>query len=333
MSDHILEQFNIHYMNDKILESQTFEPNQLIATPETGEKGFLSLYGGQLLGPLIFANSKYSILNNGATYTGTADKAIKDTNGNNIIDTYATIASLELACDILRSETTEMINNIIGPGTTDAIDTIKEIADWITNDESATQNILDTLTNLQENKTNIDASNILDTNKWKEKLGYITELPDTYTKEESDNLYVPLIGGVKMSGYLVTPKGSKINVYDETGSNSVYERAVLGAPYNSDPNKFYLLGHSHNKDDHSTSYNDNIYVDSGLLYTSGIYQNNNEVIDKSLSNMTEEDITNWKTVLNISSVYTGNYSSQSANTTLSTLRIGYVSNNLYIWNS
>lgn len=333
MSNHILEQFNIHYMNDKILESQTFEPNQLIATPETGSQGFLSLSGGQLTGDLSFKNPMYRIINNGALYTGTSTNAKKDLLDRDIVTTYATISLLEETCDILRSETAEMINNIIGPGTTEAIDTIKEIADWITNDESATQNILDTLTNLQENKTNIDASNILDTNKWKEKLGYITELPDTYTKEESDNLYVPLIGGVKMSGYLVTPKGSKINIYDETGSNSVYERAILGAPYNSDPNKFYVLGHSHNKDDHSTSYNDNIYVDSGLLYTSGIYQNNNEVIDKSLNNMTEEDITNWKELLHISSVYTGNYSSQSANTTLSTLRIGYVSNNLYIWNS
>lgn len=34
-----------------------------------------------------------------------------------------------------------------------------------------------------------------------------------------------------------------------------------------------------------------------------------------------------------SAVYTGGSATQSSNTTLSNLRIGYVSNNLYIWNS
>ncbi len=378
----------LNLSSQDLMKQQMFEPHQLVATQEGGDY-CLPISGGQLTGSLTFKNPIYAIINDGKNYTGTANKAIKDINNNNIIDTYATIKSLELACNSfntsqeqleqdltqlitdscgsLKEEVTQeykeytdnLINSIIGPGTTEAIDTIKEITDWITKDTADTVTILEELASIKSDlSTNYlplaggvmsgsikltDGQSYIQNSSGYAMLGdagsYMfvghatnplqlrgsNTRPTYYNGSTNPEVALlsdaesklPLTGGT-LTGDLTINASSKLINLGTAADAPIITRGIRGANTDGTAGDLYLQNGQNYKVYFGSSANSTLNAD-GTITEAGTLLSN-KYAPKSHSHT-------------YSAVYTGASSTQSSNTSLSTLRIGYVSNNLYIWNS
>lgn len=378
----------LNLSSQDLMKQQMFEPHQLVATQEGGDY-CLPISGGQLLGDLTFKNPLYAIINEGKNYTGIANNAIKDIQNRNIIDTYATIEFLNSSCKSLEDsckkreeslslniETTasslystltqeykkytdDLINSIIGPGTTEAIDTIKEITDWITKDTADTVTILEELANIKSNlSTNYlplaggimsgsikltDGQSYIQNSSGYEMLGdtgtymfvgYTTnplQLRGSNTRptyyNDSTNSEVallsdaesklPLTGGT-LTGDLTIDATSKLINLGTAADAPIITRGIRGANSDGTAGDLYLQNDQNYKVYFGSTANSSLNAD-GTITEAGTLLSN-KYAAKSHSHT-------------YSAVYTGSSATQSSNTSLSTLRIGYVSNNLYIWNS
>lgn len=386
----------LNLSSQDLMKQQMFEPHQLVATQEGGDY-CLPISGGQLTGSLTFRNPIYAIINDGKNYTGTANKAIKDINNNNIIDTYATIEFLNSSCKSLEDsckeredslalniETTasslysiltqeykkytdDLINSIIGPGTTEAIDTIKEITDWITKDTADTVTILEELASIKSDlSTNylplaggtmsgeitlaqgegkgiqlgknglINATSSSGTT-YHTVLGMLSEDAltvghtsfDLFTRGKQSNLMynnkalafdddvLHLTGGT-LTGDLTIDATSKLINLGTAADAPIITRGIRGANSDGTAGDLYLQNGQNYKVYFGSTANSSLNAD-GTITEAGTLLSN-KYAAKSHSHT-------------YSAVYTGSSSTQASNTSLSTLRIGYVSNNLYIWNS
>lgn len=378
----------LNLSSQNLMKQQMFEPHQLVATQEGGDY-CLPISGGQLTGPLTFRNPIYAIINDGKNYTGIANNAIKDIQNRNIIDTYATIELLNSSCKSLEDsckeieeslalniETTasslystltqeykkytdDLINSIIGPGTTEAIDTIKEITDWITKDTADTVTILEELANIKSDlSTNYlplaggvmsgsikltDGKSYIQNSSGYAMLGdagtYMfvghttnplqlrgsNTRPTYYNGSTNPEIALlsdaesklPLTGGT-LTGDLTIDATSKLINLGTAADAPIITRGIRGANSDGTAGDLYLQHGQNYKVYFGSTANSSLNAD-GTITEAGTLLSN-KYAPKSHSHT-------------YSAVYTGSSATQSSNTSLSTLRIGYVSNNLYIWNS
>lgn len=378
----------LNLSSQELMKQQMFEPHQLVATQEGGDY-CLPVSGGQLTGPLTFRNPIYAIINDGKNYTGIANNAIKDIQNRNIIDTYATIEFLNSSCKSLEDsckereesialniETTasslystltqeykkytdDLINSIIGPGTTEAIDTIKEITDWITKDTADTVTILEELASIKSDlSTNYlplaggvmsgsikltDGKSYIQNSSGYAMLGdagtYMfvghatnplqlrgsNTRPTYYNGSTNPEVALlsdaesklPLTGGT-LTGDLTINATSKLINLGTAADAPIITRGIRGANSDGTAGDLYLQNGQNYKVYFGSTANSSLNAD-GTITEAGTLLSN-KYAPKSHSHT-------------YSAVYTGSSSTQSSNTSLSTLRIGYVSNNLYIWNS
>lgn len=378
----------LNLSSQDLMKQQMFEPHQLVATQEGGDY-CLPISGGQLTGPLTFRNPIYAIINDGKNYTGIANNAIKDIQNRNIIDTYATIELLNSSCKSLEDsckeieeslalniETTasslystltqeykkytdDLINSIIGPGTTEAIDTIKEITDWITKDTADTVTILEELANIKSDlSTNYlplaggvmsgsikltDGKSYIQNSSGYAMLGdagtYMfvghatnplqlrgsNTRPTYYNGSTNPEIALlsdaesklPLTGGT-LTGDLTINATSKLINLGTAADAPIITRGIRGANSDGTAGDLYLQNGQNYKVYFGSTANSTLNAD-GTITEAGTLLSN-KYAPKSHSHT-------------YSAVYTGSSATKASNTSLSTLRIGYVSNNLYIWNS
>lgn len=166
----------------KLTYSTKVELNNLLTMLQNGEKAILNYIkeDGNERAVYLIENELNKLILNLQNGSIIVNKAIKDGNGNNINDTYihnSKIASSKTSADTTQLVTIaiakELINdlsNMLVNGSTESLDTLKELADALGNDP----NFATTITNLIGKKlsieeatktylTKVDASNIYST--------------------------------------------------------------------------------------------------------------------------------------------------------------------------
>lgn len=143
-------------------------------------------------------------------------------------------------------------------------------------------------------------------------MNTLKELADAITANKNivdalGNTYVTLATEQQVTGY------KKFDNAKFLVSGTDYRNA-LTSPAATQTAKRYLVGIEAANVKYS-NYNTSVYMENGKLYSNGT--------EVSVSGHTHS----------YSAVYTGSYATKDSNATLSTLRIGFASSNLYIWNS
>lgn len=153
-------------------------------------------------------------------------------------------------------------------------------------------------------------------------LNTLKELADAITANKNivdalDSTYLKKSGGTT-TGTLYIGSNTKLINLGTASDNPIITRGIVGATTEGAVSDLYLQAGNDYKTFFGKTYNSSLNSD-GTITEAGTLLSD-KYAPKSHTH-------------SYSAVYTGASSTQSSNTTLSTLRIGFASSNLYIWNS
>lgn len=177
---------------------------------------------------------------------------------------------------------------------------------------------LETLNELQPNQYYLTPDIETDNNVQSILNNLITSV-NALNNHDHDSTYLKLSGGI-INGIVTLSPTSGYNLINQgsAGTNAIMTRGIVGnSGTGSTIGDLYL--------NYNTGYN--VYFTSGttIVLADGSIKEQGTLLSNKYASLSHTH--------DYSAVYTGTSATKGSNTTLSNLRIGYTSGNLYIWNS